>query len=818
MATNDNTNPGTQDDQTFSGSGGADTLTGGFGSDTLTGGAGNDVLSGDGPVEGAWHFETFNRDFTSANGQAFDIEDTSTGSTLTGSGYVTDFNEGGLTNSVRGDSATSNPENFGAIYTSTLNTTAGGTYRLTTRSDDGSTLQIFDSSGNPVQFDNQTGGTLDYLNNDFHQASTTRFGDVELDPNETYTIQIRYWENQGGDTLSATISGPDTGNVAENLLTSDLIGLPPGPEFSSLGTPAGVFGDDSIDGGAGDDTITGNGGDDTLIGGDDNDSLDGGTGDDSLMGGAGDDTLDGGAGSDVLDGGAGDDSIVGDVEPERTVLFSEDFEIDGGGFSNSTTETDPNLGGVLGRFAGADGRVATEQTFALDPDADQFEVNFDALLLDSWNGEDFIITINGTEVLVPFLEGDTSDPISQTFTDVDGATYTLDFTNTATGELGFSTGTLDTILAVQITIDNPPASFTIGFGADLNSTLANESFAIDNFEVVRIEASDDTLTGGTGDDTLDGGVGDDSLDGGQDNDTLDGGGGDDTLTGGDGNDTFLYTADGSDDVITDFNFGNSGTVADGDQTNNDFIDLNPFYSDLDELRADLDDDGVLNQSTGDFSDNTSLNGGSLTLNGVTSADLTEENTNVACFTAGVLIETEDGPVPVEQLQRGMRLRTVDGGLRPVRALMRRTVDGNGDLAPIRICAGALDNERDLLVSPAHRMLISDWRAEMLFGLDEVLVSAVNLVRGDMIVRVPMARVTYFHILLDRHEIIFAEGAATESFHLTREAVDDVEFGDAEEGAVASEISRLFPELLQCASRCARPVIKGYEARALSGML
>ncbi|MEP3917467.1 hypothetical protein [Ascidiaceihabitans sp.] len=109
---------------------------------------------------------------------------------------MSDFNEGGLTNSVRG--TTGNPEDFGVIYTSTLNTTAGGTYRLTTASDDGSTIQIFDSAGNPVSFANQTGGTLDYLNNDFDQPTTTRFGDVVLDPNETYTIQIRYWENPGG--------------------------------------------------------------------------------------------------------------------------------------------------------------------------------------------------------------------------------------------------------------------------------------------------------------------------------------------------------------------------------------------------------------------------------------------------------------------------------------------------------------------------------------------------------------------------------------------------------------------------------------------
>jgi Ca2+-binding RTX toxin-like protein len=784
MASNDNTNPGTEDNQIIVGTSGADTLTGAFGSDTLAGGDGADVLSGDGPVEGSWHFETFDYDFTSAAGQAFDIED----GVRTGSGYVTDFNEGGLTNSVRG--TTGNPENFGVVYTSTLNTTAGGTYRLTTSSDDGSTVQIFDSSGNPVQFANQSGGTLDYLNNDFHQSTTTRWGDVELDPNETYTVQIRYWENQGADTLAATISGPDTGGTSQNLLTSPMIGTPPGPEYSVTGTPAGVEGDDVLDGGAGDDTISGDGGNDTLSGGADDDLMDGGTGNDSLMGDGGNDTLSGDAGADVLEGGSGDDSIVGDEGSATTVLYEEDFEAGADGWSNSLTSTDPDLGGSLGRFGTAGGRVATEKTFDLGSDADQIDVNFDALLLDSWNGEDFIITVNGTEVLVPFTEGDTGDPAPQTFVGPDGATYSFTFTNEQTGELGYSVGTEDTIMGVSLTITNPPPALTIGFGTNLNSTIDNESFAIDNFIMVRVDEADDTLTGGTGNDTLTGGAGDD---------------------------VFVYAPGDGDDVITDFNAGNSGGLDDDDQTNNDFIDLSAYYTHIHELRADLEDDGELNQSVGDFSDNTAM-GGSIIFTGVTSDQLTEDNTNVACFTKGALIDTVDGPVAVEALKRGMRLKTLDNGERPVRAVLRREVDAMGDLAPICISAGALGNDRGLLVSPAHRMLISDWRAQMLFGADEVLVSAGNLVRGDLIYRAPRARITYYHILMDRHEVIFAEGAPTESFHLSREAAEAAEWGDSEEGAVASEIARIFPELLMCASRCVRPVMKGYEARALAGML
>ena len=781
MVTNSNTNPARETDQTIGASTLDDSLTGGFGNDTINGLAGNDVLHGDSGVPGSWHYETFDKDFSSAAGQAFTIE-TNVGapSTRTGSGYVSDFNEGGLTNTIRG--TTGNPEEFGVIYTSTLNVVAGGTYRLTTASDDGSTIQIFDSAGNPVQFANQTGGTLDYLNNDFHQGTTERFGDAILDPNETYTIQIRYWENRGGDSLSASITGPDTGGVRENLLTTDMIGLPPGPEYSVTGTPAGVEGDDVIDGGAGDDTIMGDGGNDTLSGGADNDVIDGGTGNDSVDGGTGNDTLEGNAGSDVLVGGTGDDSIVGDDGDDTTLIYDEDFSGGAAGWSNATTETDASLGEILGRFEGADGIIATEQTFNVGSDADQTVIEFDALLLDSWNSEDFIITINGQEVRISHLEGDTASPASQSFVGVDGATYTFDFTNTSTGLLGGSAATQDTVMGVVVTIDNPPPSVTIGFGSDLNSTLANESFAIDNFSIVSIEASDDTLTGGVGDDTLTGGAGDD---------------------------VFVYDANDGNDTITDFNADNTGSITDGDQTNNDFIDLDPFYTNIFELRADLADDGLLNQSVGDFGDNTAI-GGSIALTGISGTDLTFYNTNVACFTAGTMIETKTGKVPVEHLTAGMMLSTMDNSWQPVRAVMSCTVVANAALAPVVIDKGALGNTEELIVSPAHRMLIADWRAELLFGESEVLVGAKTLCNGDTIYRRRVQSLMYYHILLDQHEVIYAAGVPTESYHLSAgaEIMDD---------GVMAELETVFPELIACKSDCVRPTLRSYEVQALQAI-
>lgn len=562
MVTNTSTNPGAQTNQTISASNSADTLTGGLGNDTINGAGGNDLLRGDTGVPGSWHFETFNYNFSSANGQAFTPAAFTT-ATRTGSGYVTDFDEGGITNTMRGAAPSANPEDFGVIYTSTLNVASGGTYRLTTSSDDGSTVQIFNSAGVPLNFNNQTGGTLNYLNNDFHQGTTQRFGDVVLAPGQTYTIQIRYWENLGGDTLAATINGPDTGGVTQNLLTSPMIGLPPGPEYSVTGTPMGVQGNDSLSGGDGNDTLFGDGGNDRLFGG---------------------------TGNDVMFGGNGNDTLTGD-------------------------------------------------------------------------------------------------------------------------------------------------------------------------------AGSNTLTGGTG------------------------------------NDTFLYTP-GSTLTITDFNLGNTGAITDGTQSNNDFLDMSPYYSGIREMRDDLLDDGILNQSVGDYSDNTAM-GGSITLTGISGTDLTFDNTNVACFTADALIDTDQGPIAVERLSQGMRLRTLDNGFQPIRAVLKRTVPGRGRFAPILVQAGALGNARDLRVSPAHRFLLSDWRAELLFGEAEVLVSAKSLMNDASIRPAPEETVTYFHIVLNQHEIIFAEGAATESYHLT-----------STEDEVATELSALFPDYAAMKGCSARLCLRQYEAAAL----
>ncbi len=133
--------------------------------------------------------------------------------------------------------------------------------------------------------------------------------------------------------------------------------------------------------------------------------------------------------------------------------------------------------------------------------------------------------------------------------------------------------------------------------------------------------------------------------------------------------------------------------------------------------------------------------------------------NCACFTAGTLIETESGPRAVETIAVGDRLWAF-GRLAPVTWTGSRAIDvaGVADptlVLPIRIRAGAFSNglpERDLVVSPDHAV----W-------LDGKLIPARLLVNDVSIVQETRPAVTYFHLALDRHDLILAEGAQVESY-------------------------------------------------------
>ena len=159
-----------------------------------------------------------------------------------------------------------------------------------------------------------------------------------------------------------------------------------------------------------------------------------------------------------------------------------------------------------------------------------------------------------------------------------------------------------------------------------------------------------------------------------------------------------------------------------------------------------------------------------------------------CFTSGTRIATLSGDRRIEDLVEGDLVLTMDRGYQPIRWIGSTKVRATGDLAPILIRKGALGNDRDLRVSPQHRMLLQGWQAEMLFGEEEVLATAKSLVNDHSILRDEGGEVEYFHILFDTHEIIYAEGAPSESFYPGEQG------WKALDQATRDEILMLFPEL------------------------
>jgi hypothetical protein len=156
---------------------------------------------------------------------------------------------------------------------------------------------------------------------------------------------------------------------------------------------------------------------------------------------------------------------------------------------------------------------------------------------------------------------------------------------------------------------------------------------------------------------------------------------------------------------------------------------------------------------------------------------------VICFAPGTLVATLTGQRPIQSLREGDRVLTRDNGPQEVLWTGHRRMTGARlhampHLRPIRFRRDALGLDRpdhDLLVSPQHRMLVSGPAARALFNTDEVLVAAEDLVNGgSVMVDQAVREVVYIHVLLRQHNIIWANGMETESFHPANAALDAID--------------------------------------------
>jgi hypothetical protein len=175
--------------------------------------------------------------------------------------------------------------------------------------------------------------------------------------------------------------------------------------------------------------------------------------------------------------------------------------------------------------------------------------------------------------------------------------------------------------------------------------------------------------------------------------------------------------------------------------------------------------------TGTVENYGALAGGMLTLSGGTTLDMpglagarvTSDGSNsfiTACFASGTSIATARGVVRVEALREGELVVTATGRLAPVRWIGHRRVElrrhpSPHDVMPVRVRAGAFGlglPVRDLVLSPDHAVFV-----------DGYLVPIRHLINGVSIVQEVRANVTYWHVELDRHGVILAEGLACESY-------------------------------------------------------
>lgn len=165
-------------------------------------------------------------------------------------------------------------------------------------------------------------------------------------------------------------------------------------------------------------------------------------------------------------------------------------------------------------------------------------------------------------------------------------------------------------------------------------------------------------------------------------------------------------------------------------------------------------------------------------------------TSVA-FTRGTMITLAGGrPRAVEDLRPGDRVLTRDHGAQPLRWVGRRTVRAIGPYAPVVVTKGTLGNDADLIVSQHQRLFLYRRGRDRLARTSEVLVKAVHLVEGERIFIRKGGFIEYFHLVLDDHEIIYAEGVPTESL-LVNEAMTGTLPED-----LAREVSTRFPEMTQ----------------------
>jgi len=593
-----------------------------------------------------------------------------------------------------------------------------------------------------------------------------------------------------GFTGNDLVEGGD-GSDYINTRAEPGVGLPDRDYLGLYAADTDPFNDrDTVFGGAGNDTILTGDDNDLVHGGDQADSIDAGFDDDTVHGDDGNDTILGNEGQDLVYGGAGDDLIYGGLTTgditEVNVPDATDLRPDNntdtlyGGLGNDTIYGMDDADKLLGD-EGDDqlyGGIDNDSLFGGDG-ADLLSGDQGDDLLDGGTAADTLIGGEGRDT----LDGGAGDD------SLDGGFGSDDLRITDTGGTDAIMGGEDPDSADWDSLDltSVTTATTVSYSGAEAGTLIHGSGSASFDQIERLAL-------GSGNDSV----------------TAPGNAGPLSVSGGDGTDTLLVSGAAvdpanvsiDDTAIGTFTpSGGGAAVSFGPATGTRLSDI----------------------LAGGQGGTVAISGGSLSGSiGDVDFDAFEKitfslaPTIVPCFVRGTRIKTDRGEIAVEALTEGDRVLTLDNGYQPIRWVGCARRIAQGRLAPVRIRAGALGNERDLLVSPQHRMLLRGWQASLMFGEAEVLVAAKALINDRTILRQEGGEVDYFHLLFDQHEIVFAEGAPSESFHPGREGLRGLD------AATRAELLELFPELANEGGEdygsAARLSLRDYEGRLLARAL
>lgn len=583
-----------------------------------------------------------------------------------------------------------------------------------------------------------------------HTGITVEGGDTSLGIRLHLAPGVSDLNLDGTAPIRVVDDGASTVHTLATGEGSNLIATGSGADTITIGN-----GNDTVNAGEGANTITGLGGHKVIATGDGADTItmttadsriDAGDGANTITATSGNNDIHTGSGADTITVTSGDNKICAGDGANTVTATSGNNEISAGDGADTIAVTSGNNTIHAGNGVNTITATSGDNIIIGGNDADTIATTSGSNYIDVGNGVNTVATGAGNDTVISGVDTDTITTGAG-----NDVIYVKGGTDDVAGGAGHDTLVVDYSAATTDVISSTlSGSGAAGYAGNVSEGASGTvTFAgIENFHI-GTGSGNDQITTGDGNDTVDSGSGHDEVHAGAGDDLIHGGYGD-TVDGGDGSDTLNINGIGQHEIVYDVNDAHNGTIFglddQGNRTGQDISFTNIEH--IVDLPPEHPTDVIVDVPDPDCKDNI-----------------------FACFTHGTQIFTPRGQRNIETLECGDLVLTRDNGFKPIcwiasKQLSAEMLANNAALQPIMIRRGALGNgtpSRDMMVSQQHRMLLTEARADFLFGTSEVLVRAKHLVSLPGIDAIKVPTVTYVHLMFTEHEIILADGAWSESF-------------------------------------------------------